>query len=248
MKIVAINGGPRKGQVSKTTMMLEAFLEGCRKAGAEVEVINLREKTINMCIGCYTCWVKTPGVCVHKDDMKDILDIRKGADVEVWATPLYIFGPTAMFKNFLDRSIPLYEPYIVEKDGLCAHPPRVADQVSDIVVISVAGFYELDHFRPMSDWLHFMAGRGLGRIGAEIYRSSAEFMSAPPLKPLTDKILEATKKAGEEYVRDGRIHEDTMKAIQLDIMPDQETFLKQANAFWDWDIDRWKKRRAGKQS
>ncbi|HBQ26077.1 MAG TPA: flavodoxin family protein, partial [Syntrophomonas sp.] len=43
MQIVAINGGPRRGRISKTTMLLEAFLSGCRQGGAEVETINLRE-------------------------------------------------------------------------------------------------------------------------------------------------------------------------------------------------------------
>ena len=242
MKIVAINGGPRKGNISKTTMLLESFLSGCREAGAEVEVINLREKNIKMCTGCYTCWIKTPGQCVHQDDMKEILEIRKGADIEVWATPLYIFGPTAMFKNFLDRSIPAYEPYIVEKDGLCSHPVR-SGQSPDIVVISVAGFCELDHFAPMSDWLHFLAKRGLGNIRAEIYRPAAEFMSAPPLKAKTDEILAATARAGLEFVRDGRIQDETMKIIQQDMLPDKETFLTEANKYWDWEIERWKKRR-----
>ncbi len=247
MKIVAINGGPRKGQISKTTMLLESFLAGCRKAGAEVEVINLREKEIKNCIGCYTCWVKTPGVCVHKDDMKEILEIRKTADVEVWATPLYIFGPTAMFKNFLDRSIPLFEPYIVEKDGLCSHPHREEKQMKT-VVISVAGFSEQDHFKPMSDWLHYMGGRGLGKISAEIYRPEAEFMSAPQLKTKVDEILAATEQAGWEYVNEGEIKNTTMEIIQQKIMPDQKTFLHQANKFWDWEIDRWQKRAQKKSS
>ena len=72
MRIVAINGGPRGARISKTTMLLEAFLAGCRRAGADVEVINLREKNLKNCIGCYTCWIKTRE-CVQKDDMKEIL-------------------------------------------------------------------------------------------------------------------------------------------------------------------------------
>ena len=34
-----------------------------------------------------------------------------------------------------------------------------------------------------------------------------------------------------------------MKIIQQDLMPDKQTFLEQANKYWDWEIDRWKKRR-----
>ncbi len=69
MKVLAINSSPRSGGQSKTELMLNHLAEGMQEAGANVEVVNLREKKIKNCIGCYTCWTKTPGKCVHKDDM-----------------------------------------------------------------------------------------------------------------------------------------------------------------------------------
>ena len=69
MKVLALNSSPRGGGQSKTEMMLTPLVEGMRDAGAEVEVANLREKKIKNCIGCFTCWTKTPGECVHKDDI-----------------------------------------------------------------------------------------------------------------------------------------------------------------------------------
>ena len=48
MQIIAIKGGPRRGRISKTTMLLEALLSGCQQGGAEVETINLRKKDIKM--------------------------------------------------------------------------------------------------------------------------------------------------------------------------------------------------------
>ena len=69
MKVIALNSSPRGEGISKTGMLLDALVEGMREAGAEVETIHLRQKKINNCIGCYTCWTKSPGVCVHKDDM-----------------------------------------------------------------------------------------------------------------------------------------------------------------------------------
>jgi hypothetical protein len=47
--------------------MLNHLVEGMQEAGAEVEVVNLREKKIKNCIGCFTCWTKTPGKCLQKD-------------------------------------------------------------------------------------------------------------------------------------------------------------------------------------
>ena len=73
MKIFAVNGSPnmKKGM---THILLEIFLEGAREAGAEVKTVFLQKKKINYCLGCFNCWVKTPGVCVHKDDMPELAE------------------------------------------------------------------------------------------------------------------------------------------------------------------------------
>lgn len=239
MHIVALNGGPRRGKISKSNMLLQAFVSGCEEAGASVELINLRDKDIKQCTGCYSCWIKTPGECALKDDMAEILAALKQADLEIWSTPLYFFGPTALFKTCLDRNLPLAQPYIIDKNGLCSHPLRNA-HVRNMVFISVAGFYEMEHFRPISNWLHFMANLGLINIKGEIYRTSAEFMSAPPLKDKVDEILAFTTKAGREIVTEGAIHDETLNAIQAKLIPDQKTFIELANKYWDWEIQRRK--------
>jgi len=43
-------------------MLLDALVKGMRDAGAEVEMVRLRKKTVKNCIGCFTCWAKAPGV------------------------------------------------------------------------------------------------------------------------------------------------------------------------------------------
>ena len=71
MKILAINSSPRGDGISKTGLLLDALIKGMREAGAEVEMVQLRKKSVKNCIGCYTCWTKTPGTCVHNDDMTE---------------------------------------------------------------------------------------------------------------------------------------------------------------------------------
>ena len=60
MKVVAINSSPRGHGISKTGILLEALVQGMRDAGAQVETVELHQKTVRNCIGCYTCWTKTP--------------------------------------------------------------------------------------------------------------------------------------------------------------------------------------------
>ena len=89
MKVLALNSSPRGGGQSKTELMLNHLAEGMRAAGASVEVIALRIKNIKRCIGCYTCWTKTPGQCLHKDEMtSELFPKWLDADMVVYATPL----------------------------------------------------------------------------------------------------------------------------------------------------------------
>ena len=57
--MLAINSSPRGDRQSKTALMLNHLVQGMRDAGAEVDVVNLRTKKIQNCIGCFTCWTKT---------------------------------------------------------------------------------------------------------------------------------------------------------------------------------------------
>ena len=73
MKVLALNSSPRGEGQSKTGLMLNPLVLGMRDAGAEVEVVDLRKKPSGIVPGCFTCWTKTPGLCIHKDDMTNEL-------------------------------------------------------------------------------------------------------------------------------------------------------------------------------
>ena len=149
MKVIAINSSPRSDGTSKTGIMLDALAQGMRDAGAEVEVIPLRRKKVNNCIGCYTCWTKTPGICVHKDDMTNELFPKwLEADIAVYATPLYHFTMNAAMKAFVERTLPVLEPFLVQAKGKTTHPLRQIPP--KVVALSVAGFPEASVFAQLS--------------------------------------------------------------------------------------------------
>jgi multimeric flavodoxin WrbA len=102
MKIVALLGSPRKG--GNTDVLADALLRGARKEGAEVEKIALRDRKIAPCRACYGC--KKSGKCVIEDDMAGVLKDLLEADVWVFATPVYWWGPSAQLKLALDRMFP----------------------------------------------------------------------------------------------------------------------------------------------
>ena len=46
-------------------------------------------------------------VCVQRDDMTELYQKMFAADAIIWATPIYMWSPTAQMKLFLDRLFPL---------------------------------------------------------------------------------------------------------------------------------------------
>jgi multimeric flavodoxin WrbA/putative sterol carrier protein len=225
MKVIAINSSPRSDGISKTGMMLDALVEGMRDAGAEVEVIPLRKKKVNNCIGCYTCWTKTPGLCVHKDDMTNELFPKwLAADIAVYATPLYHFTMNAAMKAFIERTLPVLEPFLAQAKGKTTHPLR--QMPPKVVALSVAGFPEASVFAQLSSWVNFVFQKG---VIAEIYRPGAEGMVRAP--EIMQDILDATAQAGRELVELSKISETTMARITQPVA-DSEISAKIGNAFW----------------
>ena len=97
MKVVILNGSPRKGN---TEAAIEALKKGF-DADTEVEEIRIEGKKIAPCKGCGAC--KCTDGCVFKDDAPAIVDKVVEADAVVFATPVYFWGMTAQLKLIIDR-------------------------------------------------------------------------------------------------------------------------------------------------
>ena len=103
-KILVITSSFREGGNSDS--LAEAFANGAREAGNEVEVISLANKTIGFCRGCLAC-LKL-GKCVIDDDTVAITEKMKNAEVIAFATPVYYYSVCGQLKTMLDRANSLY--------------------------------------------------------------------------------------------------------------------------------------------
>jgi len=230
MKVLALNSSPRGDGESKTELMLTHLVKGMREAGAGVEVVDLRKKRVKHCIGCFTCWTKTPGVCVHKDDMTNELFPKwRDSDLVIYATPLYHFTLNATMKAFIERTLPFLEPYLKDRGGETSHPVRFNHP--KVVFLSVAGFPEISVFAQLSSWANFIFGRH-GILAAEIYRPMAEGMNSPYLMEEADHILQATVQAGREIVQHSKISPETLTRITKPLVDDPKPYFEMANLFW----------------
>ena len=86
MKVLAFNCSPNM-EKSNTALILNPFLEGIKEEGGEVELLYLRKLKVNPCLGEFACWFKTPGKCIHEDDMELIYPKLKEADIIIFGTP-----------------------------------------------------------------------------------------------------------------------------------------------------------------
>jgi len=230
MRILALNSSPRSGGQSKTEVMLNRLVQGMCDAGAEVEVVNLREKKIRNCIGCFTCWSKTPGRCIHKDDMaKELFPKWLESDLIVYATPLYNYTMNATLKVFIERTLPSLEPFFDVHDGRMFHPLRYKNPA--VVVLSVAGMPDESHFSALSAHVNYLFAAPGRLLIAEIYRPAAETMTLPFFKEKLNDILDAMTQAGRELVQSMKISLETMTRIRQPIA-DPNSFAELGNVFW----------------
>ena len=91
---------------SNSELLAKECAKGAEEAGNRVELLSLKGKKIQYCIGCLSC-IKT-GKCVQKDDATEIMEKLRRADVLVFATPIYYYEMCGQMKTLLDRMNPLY--------------------------------------------------------------------------------------------------------------------------------------------
>jgi multimeric flavodoxin WrbA len=94
--------------------------------GAQATVFKLREIQISDCLGCFGCWIKTPGECVIGDAAKDIVKKLVHCDLTVFVTPIVFGGYSYELKKILDRQICRELPFFTKVNGEVHHQPRYA--------------------------------------------------------------------------------------------------------------------------
>ncbi len=228
MKILIINGSP-KGKKSNTFKLTESFISGIsEKTETECEEIIVKDKNIGNCIGCFGCWNKTPGTCVLKDDMKEVLDRILWADIVIWSFGLYYFNVPGRLKTLIDRQLPLALPFMVSESKSGGHPMRFDMSGKRHVIISTCGFYTakgnygsvtamFDHFLGENNYETIFCGQG------ELFR-------VEELHSRTDEYLSYVKQAGQEFITEG-ISQQTRDSLN-ELLFSRETFEAMADASW----------------
>lgn len=104
MKLLAVNGSPREH--NNTAQLLERAVAGARSAGADAELVHLRDLHFTGCISCFACKLiggPSYGRCAVKDDLEPVLQKAHEADALLLGTPFYFGAESAFMRAFMER-------------------------------------------------------------------------------------------------------------------------------------------------
>jgi hypothetical protein len=122
MRVTILNGEPDPG--SAFHAYVHAVAGHLAAAGHEVTTFDLREFELKGCVGCWSCWVKTPGECARADDSARICRAAIQSGLLVLASQVTLGFTGVLLKRAADQMIPLLHPHLVLQRGEVHHRAR----------------------------------------------------------------------------------------------------------------------------
>ena len=224
MNILVLNGSPK---VKSDTMRLtRSFLSGITaEIPCEINVVDVIQKRVLPCLGCFGCWANGDGKCVQQDDQNDILAAYVKADVILWSFPLYCYGMPSHLKAVLDRTIPLLKLRMTETDGRVQHETLVDLSKKRNLVICGAGFPDWDgNFESLRlQMQHCFSGPTL------VFVPETPLLNIPEAAPVANPLLARFRLAGQEYARHRSLSSETIQELETPMLP-KAAYLRGVNA------------------
>ena len=224
MRVLVLNGSPKKR--SDTFRMTERFLKGLNAAGEhEVTVVNVIEKAIAPCKGCFGCWQQGEGHCLIGDDQNGILDLYRAADLIIWSFPLYCYGMPSHLKAVLDRTIPLVKMKMVQQDdGRVQHEALADFSKIHTLVISGCGFPD---WEGNFDALRMQCKQCFGNL-TMVCVPETPMLNVPQAAVVADPLLSRFEQAGAEYAQNLSLSPETIAGLETPMIP-KEMYIRIVN-------------------
>ncbi len=112
MKILAINGSPRKNW--NTAQLLDKTLAGAASQGAETEMVHLADMNFKGCVSCFACkriGSNSYGKCTLNDELTPVLNRIEQIDALVLGSPIYLGAASSAMRACLERLLFQYLVY-----------------------------------------------------------------------------------------------------------------------------------------
>lgn len=230
-----IQGSPR-GREGLTEELVRPLIAGLDSQKIPYRTVYLQGLDIKPCQGCNDCWVKKPGVCVHKDDMAGLLKDLVETDLVVLAGPVWFGGLSGLLKNFIDRCRPLQEPWLVAHPSQGTHHPAREGSIlgQRMVLAAVGSLSRADDYQALTALAEELSSICLSPLAGRLIRPSAEILHlGRRVGPAYDLFRESIQAAGVELARSGRVGEETERAVSAPLYRDEVAFRLLANLYWE---------------
>jgi len=119
MKVIAVNGSPRKEW--NTATLLRRALDGAASKGAEAKLVHLYDMDYKGCYSCFACKLKggqSYGKCGANDGLKPLLDEIAESDALILGSPVYFGAVTGQMRSFLERLTFPFVEYNLQQTSL----------------------------------------------------------------------------------------------------------------------------------
>lgn len=217
MRILVFNGSPKRER-SDTMHITRAFLEGMNEAAPqEVEVVDVIDRHIEFCRGCFAC-KRNGGRCVIDDDMRGLLERMLASDLLLFSFPLHSYGMPAMLKNLVDRMLPLSSMAMTEVDGRYVHVGQSDYAHLRYLMICGCGFpNSRRNFEPAVRQFELMFPNGHTILTVP----ESPMFSAPEAAAVTAPRLALVREAGRQYAETGTLGAALLAALGTPMIPEE---------------------------
>lgn len=215
MKILCLNASPKKNN-SDSMYLTNAFIKGLNENSEhEIEIINLSDLNILPCKGCLSCWGKTAGNCVIKnDDIYMMKEKIERADIFIESFPLYFFGLPGNLKVFTDRMMMLMSTYkgqLAPENGNSYHGFRYDLKTKFVLISSCAYTDTLKAYEPLISQFDCICGKdNYTPIFSSQIKTLIDLKNDAKIERFLNKFIEA----GREFNKNLKLSDETISSLQ----------------------------------
>lgn len=101
MKVTCLLGSPREN--GNSAAIAKRFCDAAIRYGAEVQTYSLNKLKYRGCQACMVCKTRLDR-CALDDDLSQVLEAVRDADILVLASPVYYGDISSQLKGFIDRT------------------------------------------------------------------------------------------------------------------------------------------------
>ena len=134
MRAMILNGIPVGGDNNLYTTIQDILKNNMSRNDWDITSFQLSQLDIKSCLGCFSCWIKTPGKCVINDDAEKVIRAYVKSDVVILLTPIVYGGFSHELKKAMDRIIPILLPFFSKVNKETHHQHRYPAKSNWVVI------------------------------------------------------------------------------------------------------------------